>query len=204
MVVVDEASSVKKGFFFRVVLPVIPVNGTALIGISSPKGPSNWFTRFIGLRDRKGNQLFMSFAFQTICATCRKLEPAKMVTCSHVKDQTPLHLDQGKRDILSVAYEKMGMSEEFQQEHMGKIARSSLCAFSERQIRYIAEKSEAVHSREDVAFNVKSVIMTLDPNGGGSNRSGLIIGYMNERTTKFVVCIFFPRVWCGVVWCGVG
>jgi len=181
--------------FYCVILPVATVWSTALIAISSPKDSDNWFTRLMRVTDATGKDVFMSFSFQSVCRECKKLEPREMVRCTHTKNETPLHKDQHKMAKLQLAYEMENMTEEYMQEHLGIATRSTDCAYAETLLQNLTDLQRVVTDPQHVYKSIREVIMCIDPNGGGMNRCGLLIGYLNETNDDLVVCIFFspPR-----------
>jgi len=191
IIIIDEAASVRKDMFYCVILPVATVWSTALIAISSPKDSDNWFTRLMRVTDATGKDVFMSFSFQSVCRECKKLEPREMVRCTHTKNTTPLHKDKHKMDKLQLAYEMENMTEEYMQEHLGIPTRSSDCAYAETLLQKITDLPRVVTDPQHVYKSIREVVMCIDPNGGGMNRCGLLIGYLNAANDDIVVCIFF-------------
>ena len=170
-------------------MPVAQVWGTALIAISSPGDSDNWFSRIMRFKNQHGYPLFFSYQFRDVCKNCRKLEPSEMIKCTHMKNaQTQaFHKDREKRSKHSQAYQQQGMGDRDLEENFGIITRSENCAFSEDLIRHVFEGPRTQTIPQDVGYDIKEVVVCVDPNGGGSSRTAIVIGYLNQRTNEIVV-----------------
>jgi len=172
--------------FYCVIVPVATVWSTALIAISSPKDNDNWFTRLMQI-ETNGERVFMSFSFNAVCRACKKLEPREMVQCTHTKHSVPLHKDQQKMDKILLAYEAEGLEQEYMQENLGIPTRCSDCAYSEVYLSQILEMPRVITDAQHIYKYVREIVMCIDPNGGGMNRCGIVMGYLNEMTDEIVV-----------------
>ena len=175
--------------FYLVILPVVSVFGTSVIAITSPEDDTNWFSRIIRFTDESGDPLVFSHSFIPICKDCRRLSPQEMVMCNHKQGGIPKHKEKGKIYKFRSAYDQEGLIEKDLQENWGEITRSANCAFNEIYVNLMMKSFIKRIQQEDIQYNIKRIHVCIDPNGGGKNRTAIVIGYLNERTGNIVVSI---------------
>lgn len=173
--------------FYCVIAPVTTVWSTALIAISSPKDSDNWFTRLMRVKT-DGKPTYITYSFDAVCRKCKKLPAREMVQCTHTKHSTPLHKDRQKMDKMLVAYQAEGLEQEYFQENLGLPTRSADCAFSEMYLDKIMNLPRVITDSQHIYKYIREILMCIDPNGGGMNRSAIVFGYFNEVTDEIVVC----------------
>ncbi len=62
----------------------------AMIAISTPLGPFNYFSKLIQLTEEDGTPFFNVKQLGTVCVECLKLPTqAEMLACTHVTDRLP-------------------------------------------------------------------------------------------------------------------
>lgn len=61
MIIIDEAAYIDPQVFYEVLVPLMEVEGTATICISSPQGKHNFYTQLANAVDDRGNQIFKVF-----------------------------------------------------------------------------------------------------------------------------------------------
>jgi len=185
---VDEAAHVDRDTFYRTVLPVASMYGTALILISSPVDSDNWYSRWMSFTDNSGETLFPVYSFQGACAECRRLNGREMLKCTHQRGSVPRHKDQSKVVKYGKAYEQEGIMEQNLQENHGIITRSATCAFRKDEVERVFDPTSRVTTAHNsIGYMIKEISICIDPNGGGVNETAIIIGYLNQHTKKTVV-----------------
>ncbi len=113
-----------------------------------------------------------------------------MMKCSHKKEAIPKHKEKGKTIKYGKLYDMAGRQHQNLQENYGEITRSMNCAFREDLVDMAFRKP--IHlSPEDVQTHIKSIHCCIDPNGGGKNRTAIVLGYLNQRTNQIVVSTQF-------------
>jgi len=189
IIIVDEAAYVKRETYYNVIKPVAMVKGTAVIHCSSPADQDNWYSRALQMVDPvAGELLHLTYGFISPCEPCHLLDPREMVKCTHVPQTIPLHKDPEKLRKAQQEYEQEGMAEHNLRENHGRITRSSRCVFTIRQLQSFFNKPRIRTNPAHTHSSIQRVLMCIDPNGGGLNRCGLVIGYLNQHDNSLVVC----------------
>lgn len=111
-----------------------------------------------------------------------------MIRCTHKKGAIPVHKERGKTIKYGKLYDIAGLRHKNLQENWGEITRSINCAFPEHLVDLVFENKINVRI-EDIGTYIKTIHTCIDPNGGGKNRTAVVIGYLNERTGNVVVSI---------------
>jgi len=169
--------------------------GTALIIISSPEGEDNWYSRIVNLKDDTGSPIFLSHIFRRICPKHRKMGPRGMTECKCIKGAHPMHKDISKRRKYQKAYEMEGKEEEDLQENYGVITRPKGRCFVDADIKSsIDPNAPRIRvTTDDISNCVKLITVTIDPDCAGKCKTGIAIGFVNERTNDYVVSILFEE-----------
>tara|TARA_Y100000389_G_C16955928_1_gene268735 strand:- start:53 stop:394 length:342 start_codon:yes stop_codon:yes gene_type:complete len=73
--------------FFEVIVPLLEMEQTSLICISTILESFNFYSRLLDLRDTEGNSLFETLRFELICEACKASDhPEK---CTHMLHLVP-------------------------------------------------------------------------------------------------------------------
>ena len=189
--VIDEAAHVHKDTFFRVILPVVHVKNTVLICITSPEDENNWFSQVISYKDEDGKPLVFSAKFTHICERCAKLDPTKWRLCTHGSGANPTFKNRESNRKWGKVYRLAGNADADLRENFGVITAVGEPCFQREKIerafdarRYIMEDPAMTAADREIPC----IFACIDPNGGGSNNSAIVIGYRNLRTQRVVVC----------------
>lgn len=110
--------------------------------------------------------------------------------CKDKMRAIPKHKERSKTIKYGKLYDIAGLRDKNLQEQWGQITRSANCAFRENSIDIMFENPAKLESG-DVGYNIKTIHCCIDPNGGGKNRTAIVIGYLNERSGEVVVSYFF-------------
>ncbi len=78
VIVMEEASRLSTDVFYEVVVPLLGVNNTAVLGISTPLGEDNYYSALTGLKDENELPLFRSLSVELVCPVCRKKNEEQM------------------------------------------------------------------------------------------------------------------------------
>ncbi len=170
------------------------VDGCGLICISSPEGDDNWFSRLLNKKDENGNMLIFSSMFSAVCEKCRNLSPTEMVKCKKIRNVIPKHKDKKKMLKYDKALDSEGLEDVKLRENYGQITRSTDCAFIVSDLEYGFSTTEAYNGSDVQNKYIKQIICTIDPNGGGKNKTAIWFGYLNTRTRNTVVSF---SIWRG-------
>jgi hypothetical protein len=72
--------------FYQVVVPLLGVKNTALLAISTPEGPFNYYTLLMEQKDQYGQDLFFIIRLGLICKACERSGAA----CTHRLHMNPV------------------------------------------------------------------------------------------------------------------
>lgn len=172
VIVMEEASRLSTDVFYEVVVPLLGVNNTAVLGISTPLGEDNYYSALTGLKDENNLPLFKSLSVELVCPVCRKKDESQM-SCVHRMDVLPPWKSQGRQE--KVKRIMASVPELFMQEAMGIVVSSRHGVFSKTQtenmgsgLRGKLDLEPIVVEREDPIF------ISVDPTGGGSSKMALV------------------------------
>lgn len=97
VIVMEEASRLSTDVFYEVVVPLLGVNNTAVLGISTPLGEDNYYSALTTLKDENGLPLFKSMSIELVCPMCRKKDE-NATQCVHRMDILPPWKSQGRQE----------------------------------------------------------------------------------------------------------
>ena len=179
MVVIDEMAHCDDALITDVVLPILQMKNTALLGLSSPEGSQNLFSRWINLKDDvTGEPFFRVCDCIMICEECRKLEKEEQILCNHVK-QTAHWINNDKSMRLRLLYKDDPARA--LKEFAGMISDDIIPCFQVADIARLFTRPAYLASATP-----KYVFVTCDPSGGGTSQLAICSGYYDE-SLNFVV-----------------
>jgi hypothetical protein len=194
VIIIDEAAHVDPNMFYKVIVPILPMQNTALCALSSPEGQENYFSRLMELKDPDTDQLFFNVVncFQ-ICSKCMKLEDdAARLACRHVK-QSAFWLDSRKTQRIKLLYKtNPGLA---LRELGGLVVSDYLPAFRKEEIAWAFEENERV----TLIAAPKTIFIACDPTGGGPSEMAICSAYF-APSGEFVVRIFFFTILSCIRW----
>ena len=88
--------------FFEVVVPLLEMETTALIAISTPLDGLNFYSEMFELKGADGKPLFNTLRVGLSCQKCQ--EEGKAESCSHMKDIIPPWKSAAKFDMVAAIY----------------------------------------------------------------------------------------------------
>lgn len=195
VIILEEAAFIDDNVFFRVVLPLLGVEQTALISITTPNGDNtnNGFEILCRLRDpRTGESLFHVVSVEMYCPICagRTIDAAvddclgppapgeqapgnSDALCIHLQMRLPGWKDASGDDISQQVFAAAGREGDYQRESRGVDAKDTQLVFPERVLetfrRFGADTAEAAAP--------ECIVTTFDPNLGGPSESALVSTY---------------------------
>ena len=173
----DEASFIDTKMFLRVIVPMVQMAHAALILISSPLGPDNYYMRLIARKDPVTNEpLFNVQIISSSCEVClaRGIEE----NCKHRRllMDVPWKDAVGRRTVEQL-YE--GNEDLMRQEIMGDVVESAHAALDAQEIKRF---SEAVPFSPPSTWAPNWVLLMCDPSAGGDDETALCAAYMHMGT----------------------
>lgn len=165
------------------------VKNTCLMAITTPDTEGGgWFNQMIEMKEN-GKKMLNVYKFQEICDKCIKknLDPSK--GCEHVKDFNCLK-DEPVKKKWELVCKKMDLDTN-QIELSGLPPSRGDVAFSKENIDWLRKIKRDYFETEEPY----EVVFAIDPNGGGRNRAGLLIAYLDSKTYNLVI-VGIDRVNC--------
>lgn len=190
MILVDEVGFIERYIFFNVILPVLEVEKTVLLCITSATDDTSWVARITSYRDPQGRPLLFSSNFTGACERCRKLEPVLMMKCTHRRDANPPFKSKSQRRKWGAIYELEGDTDVDMRENYGIITSSRAAAFDGAHIERFFDPARRFAASDACAnrSRVPHVLCCVDPNGASlRNNTAVVIGYYDTVERKVVV-----------------
>ncbi len=156
--------------FYQVVTPLIGVDNTAVLAISTPDDEFNYYSELLELNDENGNPLFHCIKVGLQCQAC--IEANKV--CIHLLRKLPPWKSEGRAarvDAIMSANKEQNM-----RENRGVVISSRRYAFQSEWIKAFRERP-----RHPFTAPVKVLHMAIDPSGGGSMSDYAIVTCAREQ-----------------------
>jgi hypothetical protein len=170
IVIMEEAASMDESFFTQVVAPLLSVGGTGLVGISTPKGPHNFYSRMLGRRTEDGRNIFRVVHVDLICDRCRAADRGEK--CTHMEHMRPKWLDVGRAAMVRAIL--ADHEDIYKAEALGAIVGDKDHVFEAE----VVEKFRSASAHIDDANRLPWLFIIVDPASGGSSRYAISAGYI--------------------------
>ena len=162
----------------EVVVPLLGVNGTAIVAISTPLGEDNWYTGLIQKKTEDGERLFNVVQYSLVCDECRKKDLA--TECQHKIELLPPWKSESRQRL--VKFLLSDSSDLYLTEAMGEISSSKSRCFQEELVdAWILRPLRAPSAVGSAA----TVYVAVDPTSG--IRSELAVVSMYFDTSRRLV-----------------
>lgn len=171
LIILEEAGFMKEEIFYVNVVPLLGVNGTALIGISTPPEElGNYYLKLFDCQDEEGEDIFTTIKVELVCAVCMD---KGLSHCKHKVEPPPAWKSEKRRKMQEAIYAKNRRY--FLREVMGVPIPTDIYVFPSQLVD--AFMQPAVLSNPAMASTVtdpmgpekaKFVFIGVDPCGGGS------------------------------------
>jgi hypothetical protein len=177
LILLEEAAFMPIKMFHEVIVPLLELETTALICISTPQDSSNFYSMMFEMVDAGGEKLFNQIKIQMVCEDCKNgPHPEK---CTHMKHLLPKWKSGGKQDMVRQIYGDN--SADMLRESMGVTTSDSCAIFQENWLNTFAQRPPFV------SIGVPSVIfVACDPNGGGSSQMAIVSLFQDNN--NFAIC----------------
>lgn len=178
ILIIEEAAFISPDVFKNAILPMLGVNHTACLAISTPSDDdANLYTRMFQMKDEKGNPLFHSIDVGLICKDCLEQDKKQ---CPHNKGRLPAWKSGGRMNRMK-AIMKNDM-EAFARENLGAMISTSdyvfdrpgILRFENRDAYFLFNSQPFVH-------------VAIDPAGGGTLSDYTIMSMVKTRDGKNVI-----------------
>lgn len=171
IVICEEAAAMPIQVFYEVVVPLLEMETTACICISTIIGGDNFYTKLLNMVDDLGNPFFVSYLFTLMCDACR-LADKEPSECTHLLKELPRWQSGNKHKRIRAMMNQMGQQELLNQETMGITSGSCNAAFRQDSIHFLFD--DIKNPRVIPKALTRHVFISIDPNGGGDSRFAIV------------------------------
>ena len=165
VVYMEEAAFMALDVFFEVIVPLLEMETTALIAISTPLDGMNFYSEMFELKGGDGQPLFNQLRIGLSCGKCQAA--GKAADCTHMKDIIPPWKSAAKFDMVKAIYGDR--KDLLAKESMGQITSDQCSVFPEKLINRMMERPE--YRLRNAA---KYIFLGVDPNGGGASEMAIV------------------------------
>src|SRR5690606_18800870 len=104
IIICEEAACLPGKFFSSIVIPLLQVNGTTLLSISTIRDAENYYTRLLDSATvAKKRSSFSILKIFSVCAKCRESGIAK--NCKHMESEQPEWMSSSRAEQVTELYE---------------------------------------------------------------------------------------------------
>lgn len=114
VMICEEAALMTPEFFLAVVAPILRMERTAMLAISTPQGEDNYYDTYSRLVVG-GKPFFNTFVIESVCDKCKKKGVEEH--CPHLRHMLPPWLSASKEDTIAHLYKAVGMEHLHRQEN---------------------------------------------------------------------------------------
>lgn len=183
-IIVDEMSFVPEDFILQVLLPLLQVEKTTFIGISTHNGEDSHFYKYIKLHNPDDpNSPIHIFQFFTACADCRKKGLAAY--CKHNEKDLPEWISIDRKTKVLQMYRDIGGGDIGDQELSGVVKQKARNAFNHHHIDLLFLKLSIVP--DSFFFQAPTMLFSsIDPTQGTASDLAISSGVYENGV--FVYC----------------
>ena len=165
VIYLEEAAFLDIQVFYQVIVPLLEMDSTAMIAISTPQDSLNFYSEMFELKDHLGKPFFKQIKVSLICDMCRAA--GKGEDCNHMSHWIP---PWKSRDKFLMAKALYGSNTDLlKRESMGETTDDANSVFSSKDVNVLLESP-----RVKLDSSPDYVIIAADPNGGGSSQFAVV------------------------------
>ena len=177
LILLEEAAFMPIKMFHEVIVPLLELETTALICISTPQDSSNFYSMMFQMVDQAGEKLFNQIEISMVCEDCKlTAHPEK---CTHMKHLLPKWKSGGKQDMVRQIYGDN--TKDMLRESMGVTTSDNCAVFQDEWLNKFTARSVYTPTTTP-----KVVFVACDPNGGGSSQMAIVSLF--QDTNNFAIC----------------
>ena len=160
--------------FHEVIVPLLEMDSTALICISTPQDRSNYYSVMFDMVDPKSKEpLFNTIELSLVCDACKAgPHPEK---CTHMQHLLPKWKSSAKQSMVRQIY--ADNSADMLRESMGVITEETTAVFESTWVQALRDRQRFVEAQP-----LKYIYIGCDPNGGGSSQMAIFSVTMENNT----------------------
>lgn len=177
LILLEEAAFMPIKMFHEVIVPLLELETTALICISTPQDSSNFYSMMFEMVDQAGEKLFNQIQVSMVCDDCKlTANPEK---CTHMKHLLPKWKSGGKQDMVRQIYGDN--TKDMLRESMGVTTNDNCALFQDDWIKQFVSRSPYTPPSQP-----RVVFVACDPNGGGSSEMAIVSLFHDAN--NFAIC----------------
>ena len=180
----EEAAFMSMDVFFEIVTPLLEMQQTALIAISTPQDATNFYSELFELKDADGEELFNTMRVSLICDACMESEHPER--CTHREHLIPPWKSTAKLKMVKDIYGDQ--TQLLQRESMGVITEDASSVFPQDHVEWIFKQPVG----PPPTLQPSILFCVCDPTGGGNSRMCLIT-FMLYRNAVYIVAMDAKR-----------
>jgi hypothetical protein len=163
LIILEEAAHLKPALFLNVIVPLLSVEHTGLVGITSPSDEQNYVSVLLELKNADGEPLFMCQAVGLVCAECME---KGLANCKHKLKRLPAWKSEARHDFVAAIY---GLNKQLMQREVGGMVVSGrIYLFHPSDLQVLRET--AVETKGYHFVHPPQIIdVGMDPGGGGGS-----------------------------------
>lgn len=189
LIILEEAGFMKEEIFYTNVVPLLGVNNTALIGISTPPEElGNYYLRLFDCKNAEGEDIFTTIKVDLMCPECAEKGVSH---CPHKTEPPPAWKSEKRREMQARVYQNN--QRYYLREVLGVAIPSDVHVFPGQLVD--AFLTPALTTNPDIpcidplgVVPCKFIIIGIDPCGGGT-----------QSDTSFCALTFRPTDYHPVV-----
>ena len=177
LILLEEAAFMPIKMFHEVIVPLLELETTALICISTPQDSNNFYSMMFEMVDAAGDKLFNQIQISMVCEDCKlSAHPEK---CTHMKHLLPKWKSGGKQDMVRQIYGDN--TEDMLRESMGVTTNDSNSLFQDDWLDLFTKRAPYTSPSTP-----RVIFIACDPNGGGSSQMAIVSLYQDSN--NFAIC----------------
>ncbi len=165
----EEAAFLDLQVFYEIVVPLLEMETTALIAISTPQDKQNFYSEMFELKDARGDPFFRTIRVSLVCAACE--EAGKGSECTHNQDLIPPWKSAAKLDMVRALYGDQ--KDLMERESMGQITQDANSVFNMSDV-------ESLMQLQALDFTPDYFFTAVDPTGGGASYMAIVSVVLHE------------------------
>jgi hypothetical protein len=155
----------------NVIVPLLTVDHTAMLAITSPGDELNYISVIQDLKNADGGELFYNIKIGLSCAQC--LEAGKS-DCKHTLKRLPNWKSESRHDMVRAVFGEN--QEAMQREAMGLVVSNRVYIYGKKDLDAFVKREPYVFQ-----YEVQLIEIGIDPSGGGSGSDYTIVSKCMEN-----------------------
>jgi hypothetical protein len=181
LIILEEAAFIQEGVFYEVVAPLLGVNNTTVLGISTPNGEGSYYSALLELNGPGDLPLFRVIKVGLACAACQEANAA--ASCTHMAHRLPVWKSAAR--MTKMACIMANKPDLFARENQGLVTNDAGCVFDSRLVRDMFAPEQRVVL--DTNSPIDMVFMAIDPAGGGAASNYAVVSHVCLNDTRVIV-----------------